>query len=79
MCDPETLTITIEYERESDDKAYWVARNPDLPGCIADGPSPEEALANLALVRILYLEHLCEEHLSLHEVLTRESEGGCDD
>lgn len=74
VCDPETLTIILEYDHEPGGKSYWVARNPDLLGCLADGATPEEAVANLRLVRLLYLEHVC-----LHEALNQEFEGGCDD
>jgi antitoxin HicB len=36
----------------------FVASHPDLPGCMSDGSTPEEALANLAEARELYLEAL---------------------
>ncbi len=75
MCDPETLPITVEYEDEGAGVVYWVARNPDLPGCIADGETPEDAIANLRLSRLLYVEHLAIHNRSLCDVVHRESEG----
>jgi predicted RNase H-like HicB family nuclease len=38
----------------------WVARHPDLPGCISHGVSTDEALANLAEAAELYLAALDE-------------------
>jgi predicted RNase H-like HicB family nuclease len=34
----------------------WIARNPELKGCIADGRTVEEALASLEISRALWLE-----------------------
>lgn len=75
VCDSEKLPITLEHEDEGQGVEYWVARNPDLPGCLADGETPEEAVANLRVVRLMYIEHLEMNNLSLFEVLNRESEG----
>jgi len=36
----------------------WVARHPDLPGCMSHGVSTDEALANLAEAAELYLAAL---------------------
>jgi predicted RNase H-like HicB family nuclease len=36
----------------------WVARHPDLPGCMSHGASTDEALANLAEAAELYLAAL---------------------
>jgi predicted RNase H-like HicB family nuclease len=38
-----------------DDDAF-VAEAPELPGCAADGPTPQEALANLQVVAGEWLE-----------------------
>jgi predicted RNase H-like HicB family nuclease len=44
-------------------KIYWsdgdeafIAEAPELPGCMADGPSPAEALANLQVVMAEWIE-----------------------
>ena len=34
----------------------WIARNPELPGCIADGKTEQKALASLAICRKLWLK-----------------------
>lgn len=72
--DPETLPITLEYDVDGYE-SYWVARHPDLPGCLADGETPEEAVKNLRIARMLYLEGLAMSNMSLTDVLHRESEG----
>ena len=38
----------------------YVARHPDLRGCMSHGATPEEALTNLREVRELYLSTLLE-------------------
>ena len=38
----------------------YVARHPDLRGCMSHGTTPEEAMANLREVRELYLSTLLE-------------------
>ena len=34
----------------SDDDGAFIAEVPELPGCVADGPSRQEALANAEIV-----------------------------
>lgn len=73
-CDPDKLPITLEHDIDQGAE-YWVARNPDLPGCIADGETPEEAVRNLRVARLLYVAHLGMSNMSLCDVLHRESNG----
>jgi predicted RNase H-like HicB family nuclease len=40
----------------SDDDGAFIAEVPELPGCIADGPSRQEALANVEIVISEWLE-----------------------
>jgi predicted RNase H-like HicB family nuclease len=40
----------------SDDDAAFIAEVPELPGCVADGPSRQEALANAEIVISEWLE-----------------------
>ncbi len=37
------------------DREVFIASHPDLPGCMAQGNTPYEAVANLAEARELYL------------------------
>jgi predicted RNase H-like HicB family nuclease len=48
----------LTYEPWTEQTYTWMARNPDLSGCMSDGETPEEALANLADARVLYIEAL---------------------
>jgi predicted RNase H-like HicB family nuclease len=40
----------------SDDDGAFIAEVPELPGCVADGPSRQEALANAEVVIFEWLE-----------------------
>lgn len=41
-----------------DDNSYvYIARNPELEGCYAQGDTPEQAQENLKGVRISHIEH----------------------
>jgi predicted RNase H-like HicB family nuclease len=53
----------LTFERCVDGVFAWVARHPDLPGCMSDGETPEEALSNLADARALYVDDLIERGL----------------
>lgn len=50
------MEFSIEYEREEDGR--WLAEVPQLPGVLAYGSSPEEAMAR---VEILALRVLAEQ------------------
>ena len=45
--------VTIRWSER--DKAY-IAEMPELPGCMADGPTQEEALKNVREVAELWIE-----------------------
>jgi antitoxin HicB len=49
------LQLDYPIELVHDDEVY-VASNPDLPGCVSMGSSPNEAIDNLAEVRELWIE-----------------------
>lgn len=51
---------TLEQVIEDDTTHYFVARHPELPGCAADGESPQEAVANLCSARHDYINALLE-------------------
>jgi predicted RNase H-like HicB family nuclease len=38
-----------------DDEAF-IAQMPELPGCAADGPTPQEALANVQVIAAEWIE-----------------------
>jgi len=44
--------IALRYDPDG----YWIAEHPELPGCVADGASPQEALSSLNLARDLWIE-----------------------
>jgi predicted RNase H-like HicB family nuclease len=55
----------------AEDGAY-LAQVPELPGCAADGATPEEAFQNLQVVVKEWIETAVEEGRSLPEPLTLE-------
>jgi len=42
---------------------YWVAECPSLPGCVSQGRTKDEALANIREAVALYIETLREDNL----------------
>lgn len=50
-------------DQTTDDEPIYVALNPELAGCMAQGETMQEALANLEEVRVEYIEHLIEHEL----------------
>lgn len=52
-------------DQTTDDETIYVATNPELPGCIAQGETMEEAEEILAEVRIDYIAHLLANDLSV--------------
>ena len=59
--------ITIEHEQLSDGQTIFFVKNPDLPGCKAEGITIDEAKANLAEARVDYIHALLEEGLPIPE------------
>ena len=47
-----TLTVTIE----RDEDGVWIAECPDIPGCMSQGKTKEEAVANIQEAIALCLE-----------------------
>ena len=39
-----------------DDEDYWAAEFPDLPGCLADGQTPDEAVENAEAAKGIWIE-----------------------
>lgn len=48
-----------------DSDGYWVAENPELRGCIADGETPQEALSSLNEARKLWIESRASQGLDV--------------
>lgn len=46
---------------------YWVAECPSLPGCISQGKTKEEAIANIKEAIRGYIAALVEDHLPVPE------------
>jgi predicted RNase H-like HicB family nuclease len=42
----------------TDEDGYWIAECPSLPGCVSQGDTEEEALANIKEAIELYIEDL---------------------
>jgi predicted RNase H-like HicB family nuclease len=49
------------------DDGYWVAECPSLPGCISQGKTKEEAIANIREAIAGYIEALQEDGLPIPE------------
>ncbi len=49
------------------ENGYWVAECPSLPGCISQGKTKEEAVANIREAIEAYIEALEEDDLAVPE------------
>ncbi len=52
---------------DEDGDVFWLAEIPDLPGCMTDGATPDEALENLEDAKRLYVETLMEDGFDIPE------------
>src|SRR5215211_256844 len=50
-----------------DGERWYMAEYPDLPGCVSDGATPDEALQNLEEARDLYIQSLLDEGIDVPE------------
>ena len=50
--------LQVVPERCTDGSVTFLASNPELPGCMSHGDTPEEAIRNLAEARELYISEL---------------------
>lgn len=62
--------IRIVRDDSEPEEVLFVALNPELEGCVAQGLSVEEAEANLDEFRIDYIEHLLEHNLPVPDPAT---------
>jgi len=58
-------TIELLRDKTTDGEYIYLARNPELEGCMAQGLTEQEALSNLDEVRIEHIEHLLEHNLEV--------------
>ena len=65
---PYAVEILKDKTTAGDD--IFLARNPDLKGCMAQGITMQEALANLADARLDYIESLLEDGEPIPEVVS---------
>jgi predicted RNase H-like HicB family nuclease len=57
--------ITVSQDKLSNGSTIYMARNPELPGCKAQGNSPTDAINNLRDARIDYIYYLIEDGLEV--------------
>ena len=50
-----------------DEDGAWIAEVPSLPGCVTQGESREEAIANIHDAIELYLDGLDDAHKALYQ------------
>lgn len=55
--------IEVVPDVSTEGEICYVARHPELPGCMSHGSTPEEATANLEEARELYLRTMLEDGL----------------
>lgn len=55
--------VALQYDPDG----YWIAENPELPGCKADGETAQEALASLDISRALWIEASLANGLAIPE------------
>ena len=58
--------VQLTHQSEDDDE-YWLAELLDLPGCMADGSSPDEALESLEEAKRLWIETQIEDGYEVPE------------
>jgi predicted RNase H-like HicB family nuclease len=50
-----------------DEDGNWIAEVPSLPGCISQGKTRDEAIANIRDAIVLYLQGMNPNELELHQ------------
>jgi predicted RNase H-like HicB family nuclease len=59
------LAIGLYKPQVNDETPDYIAYNPDLYGCMAQGDTMAEAMANLETARIDYMAHLLDQNLPI--------------
>lgn len=75
-CDGKVYSVAYWRDTYADGGEHWVAVCPELPGCMTDGATPSEAVANLNGAREDYIASLIEDGLPVplpgsHRTVTR--------
>ena len=52
---------------DEDGDVFWLAEIPDLPGCMTDGATPDEAMENLEDAKRLWIETMIEDGFDVPE------------
>lgn len=63
---PNYVTI-VQLQQATDDTDCYVAYHPELPNCISQGATPQEAEENLVEATQLTIAHLVASHLPIPE------------
>ena len=58
------MRYAIVYRDEEDN---WIAEVPSLPGCVTQGETRDEAIANIKEAITLYLSDLDDDHKELYQ------------
>lgn len=69
------LTLSYPCELVRDEEGFFVASHPDLPGCLAQGESANEAVANLDEARHTWISYRFENGLPIPEPVDEEYSG----
>jgi antitoxin HicB len=59
--------VEINPENYEDGRVCYVARHPELPGCMSHGDTEDEAIASLREARELYIASLIQDGLDVPE------------
>lgn len=62
------FAVEVAPETSTEGELIYLARHPDLPGCMAHGTSVEEAVGNLGEARRLYLSELQRRGVALPQL-----------
>ena len=62
--------------RDEDEESYWVCEIPDLPGCVADGETPAEAIESLSEAKRLWIQARLEHGHRVPEPTNRRDYSG---
>ncbi len=62
------LDYSVQLTRQDEEgDVFWLAEIPDLPGCMTDGVTPDEALENLEDAKRLWIETMIEDGFDVPE------------
>lgn len=59
--------VLVEVEADSTGKPIYIARIPELPGCMGHGVTEQEAVADVKAAAVVYIQSLLEDGLEVPE------------